>query len=161
MASTAPYRNAPAAAGFTLIEMVAALAILLFGVLSVIGAMTTSIGQRRTADARHELCGLCEEAVHRVVHEAIRAKGPDPSPLDLEFTPLVDQETPGFPGMRWSASVTTDEACPELWLLKVDVRWLDAGEEVSTEFLRVLPRQLPLRERVQGFRGEAAEPEKR
>ena len=31
---------------------------------------------------------------------------------------------------------------------------LDANDEVTTELLRVVPRQLPLRERVLTFRGE-------
>ncbi len=63
-------------AGFTLAEMLAALGILLFGVTSLLAAMASSIGQRRTADARlvrerdgdvpiRELClELGDELVH-------------------------------------------------------------------------------------------------
>lgn len=148
-------------AGFTLAEMLAALGILLFGVVALLGAMANSIAQRRTTDARHELTALCDHAVHRVMQESVRASSDRPTPLDLEFVPLVDQPAPGFPGMRWSAKAVADETRPTLWLVKIEVRWLDAGEEVTAEFLRIVPRQLPLRDRVLTFRGEGPETPKR
>ena len=140
--------------GFTLVEMMAALVILLVGVTALLSAMTASVGQRRTTDARHELTALCENAVHRVLHEAVRSATGSTSPIALDFVPLVDQTTPGFDGMRWSAKAVADESRPELWLVRIEVKWFDAGEEVTAEFLRVVPRQLPLRDRVLTFRGE-------
>lgn len=147
-------RTVTGMAGFTLAEMLAALAILLFGVVALLGGMTTSVNQRRMTDARHELVALCDYAVHKVLHEGIRTTGDSGSPLDLELMPMVDQPAPGFDGMRWSAKAVADESRPELWLLRIEVRWLDGGDEVSTEFLRIVPRQLPLRERVATFRGD-------
>jgi hypothetical protein len=144
-------------AGFTLAEMLAALGILLFGVVALIGAMTSSIAQRRTTDARHELCALCDHAVHRVLHECVRSPSGSSVPTDLEFVPLQDQSSPGFPGMRWSARVESDPDLPLLWLVHIDVRWNDAGEEVQAGFLRVVPRQLSLRERVLTFRSGGAD----
>ncbi|MCK5940687.1 MAG: hypothetical protein KAI24_01860, partial [Planctomycetes bacterium] len=70
----------------------------------------------------------------------------------LEFVPLVDQPVPGFPGMTWSASATEDELQPLLWFVKIEARWLDEGEPVVAEFLRIVPRQLPMRDRVTSFR---------
>jgi prepilin-type N-terminal cleavage/methylation domain-containing protein len=156
-----PDRGARACAGFTLMEMMAALVILLFGVVALIGAMTSSIAQRRTADARHELTALVDKAVHRAMQEAVKGPGGNASPSELKFEPLVDQTTPGFPGMTWSASAIADENRPELWLVKITVKWFDASEEVTSEFLRVVPRQLPLRDRVSSFRGEDADGVKR
>lgn len=143
--------------GFTLAEMLAALGILLFGVIALIGAMTSSIAQRRTTDARHELVALCDHAVHRAMHECVRAPAGLSSPMDLEFVPLTDQTSPGFAGMRWSVRAESDETRPLSWLLRIEVRWNDAGEEVMAEFLRVVPRQLALRERVLTFRNGGAD----
>src|SRR5204863_5215179 len=67
--------------GFTLIEMLMALMILLLGVTSLLGAMSSSVAQRRTADARHELTAMCEAALLRVQNEAVRAPDGSPSPL--------------------------------------------------------------------------------
>ena len=138
--------------GFTLAEMLAALAILLFGVTALLGALSSSINQRRTTDARHELTALCELAMHRVRYESIRATSEGAGPTDLEFVPLTDQEVPGFPGMTWSATATEDLNFPLLWLVKIEASWLDDGEEVVAEFLRIVPRQLPMRDRVLSYR---------
>jgi prepilin-type N-terminal cleavage/methylation domain-containing protein len=125
------------AAGFTLAEMLAALAILLFGVTALIGSLATSVAQRRTTDARHELTALCDHAMHRVVHECPRATEGDNTPLGLSFVPLLDQAAAGFDG----------------------VRWFDAGDAVDAVFYRVIPRQLPLGARVVAFRGDPTETE--
>ena len=138
--------------GFTLAEMLAALAILLFGVTALLGTLASSISQRRTTDARHELAALCELAMHRVRHESIRSRSGDSSPFELEFVPLLDQPAAGFPGMTWSATATEDENRPELWLVRIQAKWLEEGEPVIAEFLRILPKQLPLRDRVLSFR---------
>lgn len=143
-------------AGFTLAEMLAALAILLFGVTALLGALSSSIAQRRTTDARQALTTMCDLAMHRVQFESIRSLNGDSSPFDLEFVSLQDQEVPGFPGMTWSATVTDDENRPQLWLVKIEATWLDEGEPVVAEFLRVLPRQLPLRDRVLSFRNDSS-----
>ena len=143
--------------GFTLVEMLAALGILLFGVVALIGSLSTSVAQRRTTDARHELSALCDFAVHRVCQDAIRLRDGASTPLDLEFAPLLDQDAPGFAGMRWSATAVVDETRPDLWLVRIEVRLLEAGETVDAVFLRVVPRQAPLRDRVMAFRGQAAE----
>ncbi len=144
-------------AGFTLAEMLAALGILLVGVTALLGSLTTSIGQRRSTDARHELAALADRMVHEVVHGSVRATTADPTPLDLEFVPVVDRPAPGFPGMTWSARAVADETRPELWLLRIECRWLESGEPVTAEFLRVVPRQQTLRDRVLTFRGESPE----
>lgn len=143
--------------GFTLAEMLAALGILLVGVTALLATLTSSIGQRRTADARLELTALADRLVLECVQTAVRALEPDATPLDLEFVPIVDRPAPGFAGMTWSARAVADETRPELWLLRIECRWLENGEPVTVEFLRVVPRQQPLRDRVLTLRDQAAE----
>ncbi|MBZ0152419.1 MAG: type II secretion system GspH family protein [Planctomycetes bacterium] len=141
--------------GFTLAEMLAALAILLFGVTALLGTLTASVAQRRSTDARHELAALCERALQRVRDEAVRSASGSSVPTELEFVPLQAQEVADFPGMTWSAHVVADDSRPDLWLVRIEVRWLDQGEEQVQEFLRVVPRQRPLRDRVGAIRETA------
>ncbi|MBX3464480.1 MAG: type II secretion system protein [Planctomycetes bacterium] len=141
-------------AGFTLAEMLAALGILLFGVTALIGALSSSVAQRRTTDARLEATALCELALHRLQYEAVRRAASAATDLDLEFAPLQDQSATGFPGMTWSAAAITDPDRPDVWLVRLEVRWLESGESVAEVFHRVLPRQLPLGTRVLRFRDE-------
>ena len=70
---------------------------------------------------------------------------------------LQDQTAPGFPGMTWSAKAIEDENRPDIWLIKLEFRWLESGEDRLAEFQRILPKQLPLRDRVLRFRGERSE----
>jgi len=149
------------ARGFTLAEMLAALGILLVGITALIGALSASVAQRRTTDARLESAALCEAAILRIQHEAMRRRANAESDLDLEIVALQDQTAPGFPGMTWSASAVVDETRPDVWLVRLKVRWLEEGEDVFEEFLRVLPRSLPLGQRVRRFREEQAETPKR
>ncbi len=143
-------------AGFTLVEMLAALGILLFGVTALLGALSASVGQRRTTEARLAASALCDEAVLRIQCEAARPRAGGDSELDLELATLDDQTSPGFAGMTWSAATVTDENRPDLWLVRITVRWFEGGDETSEEFLRVLPRQMPLAARVR-LRQQAAE----
>lgn len=154
MVELRPIRRGSAAAGFTLAEMLAALGILLFGVTALLGALSSSIAQRRTIDARLESTALCEHALHRVQHEAVRRRADAATDLDLEVVSLENQDAPGFPGMTWSATAVVDETRPDLWLVRLRIRWLEEGDDVGQEFLRVLPRQLPLGQRVRRFRDE-------
>jgi type II secretory pathway pseudopilin PulG len=140
------------AAGFTLVEMLAALGILLFGVTALIGALSSSVAQRRTTDARLETTALCEVALHRLQYEAVRRTADAATDLDLELVPLENQTSPDFPGMTWSATPIVDASRPDVWLIRLEIQWLEEGEQTGEVFFRVLPRQLPLGARVLRFR---------
>lgn len=142
------------AAGFTLAEMLAALGILLFGVTALIGALSSSVAQRRTTDARLETAAAVEHALHRIQYEAMRRRQDAASDLDLELATLQDQTAPGFPGMTWSAEAIADPDRPDVCLVRLELSWLEEGEPVGEVFFRVLPRQLPLGARVLRFRDE-------
>jgi len=144
-------------AGFTLAEMLAALGILLFGVTALIGALSSSVAQRRTTDARLEAVALCDVALHRLQYEGVRRAQGGATDLDLELAPLQDQTAAGFAGMTWSASTIQDENRPDVWLVRLEIRWLEDGEATTEVFHRILPRQLPLGPRVLRFREQMPE----
>lgn len=158
MADQADHKAAQRLAeGFTLAEMLAALAILLFGVTALLGALTSSVAQRRSTDAMLEAQALCDHAMHRLQHESVRRKAGASTDLELEIVPLQDQTAPGFPGMTWSGKAIEDENRPDIWLIKLEFRWLESGDSRLAEFQRILPKQLPLRDRVLRFREERSE----
>ncbi len=142
-------------AGFTLAEMLAALGILLFGITALLGALSSSVSQRRSTEARLAAAALAEQIVHRLQHESLRPRADAESALDLELAPLADQTAPGFPGMTWTATTVADPDRPDLWLVRIRVIWLEEGDEEFVEFLRLLPCQLPLAQRVSRFRDDS------
>jgi len=145
------------AEGFTLAEMLAALGILLLGVTALLGALTSSVAQRRATDAMLEAQALCDHALHRLQHESVRRKAGASTDLELELVPLEDQTAPGFPGMTWSGKAIEDQNRPDIWLIKLEFKWLESGDYRVAEFQRILPKQLPLRDRVLRFREESSE----
>ncbi|HLQ36445.1 MAG TPA: type II secretion system protein [Planctomycetota bacterium] len=144
-----PRQNARTAPGFTLVEMLVALAILLVGVSSILATMSTGVDLRRTSDGRLQAELLAETALQRAQQQSFQKKADAHDPLDLQLQPLQDLEAEGFPGMRYGVSFTEDPARPDLVLARVQVRWLEQGEDVQAEFLRVLPKQEPFGTRVQ------------
>lgn len=145
--------------GFTLAEMLAALAILLFGITALIGALSQSIGERRSSDARLYAAALADRIVHALQDQSLQRRDDADTDLDLQFVRLPEQDGPGpldagFPGMTWSVQTVEDPDRIDLWLVRISVSWLEEGENASVQFERVLPRQLPLARRVQRFREE-------
>ncbi len=154
------------ARGFTLVEMLAALGILLFGVTALVGALSSSMAGRRTSEAKLQMSAIADQVVLRLQQEAIVD---DPETGLPRFVPQQAQPVQGFPGMTWSATAVVDPVRPDLWLVQIDVSWpgsevLEGPEDGAVGgggdllcFRRVLPRQLPLRDRVVAFRAGANE----
>jgi prepilin-type N-terminal cleavage/methylation domain-containing protein len=136
--------------GFTLLEMMVALAILLIGFLSLLTAMSAGAGLRRGADARVEASLLAEEVLHRLRTESF-ATADGSSVLETEPKELQGSAE-NFAGMRWAATFHKAEERPDLVLATVTVRWMEEGDFVQQEFSALLPRQEPLAARVARFR---------
>lgn len=132
--------------GFTLTEMLVALGILLVGTTSLLAVLGGGVGLRRSTEARREASYLAEQAVLRVRQAMERQQGG--SALDVRLAPLAGQTVDGFPGMTWAASSAEDPDRPDVLLVTIRVQWLEDGETVVQDFLRVFPRSEPLGARI-------------
>jgi prepilin-type N-terminal cleavage/methylation domain-containing protein len=122
--------------GFTLLEVMAAIAVFLVGVVGVIGLLTsgTRLHQESqnlvvTSDVAEEVLLLAQRDV------ASRVKNrSDPLPEPPPPAPV-----PSRPELKYAWRIT---AAPDdgLFLLSVDVVWLENGQPRKTTFERVLPR---------------------
>jgi prepilin-type N-terminal cleavage/methylation domain-containing protein len=147
-------RTGTAAAGFTLIEMLVALSILTVSITTLLLALGDSMSLRRSSDARLMAAQAVEDFTVQVAQTGFQRRAGATTDLDLELRMPDAVELPGYAGVRLSASMVEDEARPDVWLLRVVATWAEEGETMSEEFLRVLPRQLPLGTRVLRFRSE-------
>lgn len=132
--------------GFTLTEMLVALGILLVGTTSLLAVLGGGVSLRRSTEARREASYLAEQAVLRV-RQALQRQ-PGGSALDVGLAPLEGQQVEGFPGMTWSAASAEDPDRPDVLLVTIVVQWLEDGETIEQEFLRILPRSEPLGARI-------------
>lgn len=150
MAEPRPLTASAATGGFTLVEMMVALGILLLGITSLLAALSSGVGQRRGADATIEASLLAEEVLQRVRHGAFA--GADGGSI-LERAPnQLGGSWPGFPGMRWQTRFADAPERPDLVLCTIAIRWMEEGEFALEEFHALIPRQEPLGVRVQRFR---------
>ncbi len=123
-------------AGFTLLEVMAAISIFLIGVVSVLALLAagTRLHQESqttllAADAADELLLLAQ----REVAEAVPAGGralPEAPPA---------RPVPGRPELTWSWNVKPATE-GELWLLTVEIGWKLGGKPRTQKVERVLSR---------------------
>jgi prepilin-type N-terminal cleavage/methylation domain-containing protein len=142
-------------AGFTLLELLVALGLLVFGATTLIGALTVGVDTRRGTEMRARAVLLADQVLHHVEQDLLDAQ---PIPADwrtAEELQLPTEEVEvvdGFPGMRYAVSFRTSPERPDLCLATVRVAWRDQGEDAGQVFQRLLPRARPLARRVESRR---------
>lgn len=143
-----------AAGGFTLVEMMVALMIMTVGITSLLLSLGESMSVRTSSDARLIAAEAVEELVHQVTTTGVRRRADAETDLDVELAVPAEIAVPGYATMRLLPSLVETEDHRDPALLRIRAVWLERGEPVEQEFLRVLPRQLPLGVRVKRFRDE-------
>jgi len=134
-APTPTIRAARRAAGFTLLEVMAAMSIFLVGVVSVLALLTTgtrlhqdSRSSALAADAAEELLLLAEREVARA------DVGPDGVPAPMTTAVAAPGRDLSY---QWQVIAAPGG---ELFRLRVTVSWMDGGKKRVQQLERVLPR---------------------
>ena len=131
--------------GFTILEVVLAMGILLIGVTAVIGLLTfgaalTHASQMRTAAAN------VSEAVLADLDESLFPLEEDGSvgePNDFTDRPL-----PGFEGVTYSVKTVANPERPDEYRVDVEMKWESGGVLRSHEFSTLMAREVPFGERM-------------
>lgn len=142
-------------AGFTLLELLVAAAILTFAVTTLLGALSMGVGTARGAEMRSRAVLLADRALQEVV-TGILAEHPIPvewqGAQDLAIPEATFEGVDGFPDMKYSVRFQVDPDRPEVVLIEIDVTWREQGELGGQVFRRIVPREAPLPVRVAGRR---------
>ena len=125
--------------GFTLIEILAAFLILSLGMGTVLGFFSSTLARERAAVMRTRICGALP-LVESLVREKLSEKG--------KVKDLVDQETPGFPSLTWSASFTESPDWPGEVLGRITFSWQEGGDAQKEEILEFFTRNEPFHVRA-------------
>ena len=146
--------------GFTLLELMVSLGILVFGATALIGALGLGVGTRRSTEMRARAVVLADQVLHQV-EQGLLAEHPLPddwqSAEDLALPPARVDVVDGFPGMRYSVQFTVSQERPDLVLATIEIAWRDQGDDQAQQFHRLLPRAVPLARRIEQREGRAAE----
>jgi prepilin-type N-terminal cleavage/methylation domain-containing protein len=130
--------------GFTILEVLLAMAILLLGMTAVLGLLTFGAALSRTALLRTTSAAAVEATV-----------------ADLEETlfPMVDGEAgppieikeralPGLPDVVYTASAHENPQHPLEYKVDIEMSWKSAGVQREKRFSTLLLREIPFGERL-------------
>ena len=154
--------------GFTIIEVVLAMFILLIGMTTIIGLLSFGAALSRTADLRSQaanaieavLADLEESLFPLVIVDGVEIAG---EPEDIE-----KRQVPGFPQLVYSATAVPNPSQTDLALgpveyrVDVEISWSTKGATRFRRFTTLLLREVPFGERlrrkfVEGLQPKAPE----
>jgi prepilin-type N-terminal cleavage/methylation domain-containing protein len=142
--------------GFTILEVLVAMGILLVGMSAVLGLL--SFGAAMTRNAALKSAGASAvEAVVADLEEGFFPLVRDEATGEVRVgapTAIEDRPVPGHPGLTYFARGTPDPGDKITaggalrWRVDVEIRWTTAGRAKSRTFTTLLLRQVPFGERL-------------
>lgn len=148
--------------GFTLIEVVLAMFVLLIGMTSILGLLSFGAALARTAALRSGAANGIEAVVTDLEETLFPLELDDNGeevagePRDIQAKPM-----PGYPGLTYSTTSTQNPENPLEYRVDVEVNWAVGGTTRSKRFTTLLLREVPFGERLRTRIVEGREPEKR
>jgi len=141
--------------GFTIVEVVLAMGILLVGMTSVLGLLAFGAAMSRTAQLRNAAASAAEGVVADL-EESLFPLVRDPATGAPAVGPpraIADRPVPGHPGVRYSATAVGDPTDgraggPLRWRVDVRMSWTASGHEHEQTFSTLLLREVPFGERL-------------
>lgn len=138
--------------GFTIVEVVVAMGLLLLGMTSILGLLSFGAALSRTAALRNSAAAAIE-AVVADLEESFFPMEIDPDTGDEvvgEPADVVDRPVPGHPGILYTARGTPDPRDPASLRYRVDVTvsWTAGGRRRTKSFTTLLLREVPFGERM-------------
>ena len=139
-------------AGFTLIEVMLAMFILLLGMSSLLGLLTFGAALSRSANLRTASAGSVEKIVadlEETLFPLVLVNGLEVAGEPLE---VKDREVPGAPGLLYSATaepIPDDRHSPPLeYLVEIMMNWSVSGTPRSSTFTIIMLREVPFGARM-------------
>ena len=150
--------RAHARSGFTILEVLIAMGILLFGMTAILGLLTYGTALSRTAQLRTS----ASSAAQAVIADLEETFFPEVDGEAGEPKPVVDRGVAGVEGLVYSAKGSQNPARPSEYRILVDMSWSSQGLRREKRFDTILLREVPfgerLRRRASGTRDQPAPP---
>lgn len=148
--------------GFTLVEIVLAMFVLLLGMTSILGLLSFGASLSRTASLRSGAAHSIE-AIVTDLEESLFPLELDEAGDEVVGPPqdFEDRELAGHPGLRYSTTSTQNPDNPLEYRVDVEINWAVGGSQRSKRFTTLLLREVPFGERLRARIIEGRKPEKR
>ena len=139
--------------GFTLTEMLVALSILMFGITALAGSISMAVGTRRGSEMQLRAVHMVDHVIHHLREDDLLQDDLDTGdPNTGVLAPRSTVEVPEFPGMKYNVSFSRDPEFSRVVLARIQISWLEQGEDAAAVFERVLIREVPFSRRVSRVR---------
>ena len=131
--------------GFTIIEVVVAMGILLLGMTVILGLLTFGAALSRTAALRAAASSAAEAVVVNLEESffPLEENGEVGEPTDI-----VERQLPVLRGFVYSARATVNPDNPTEYRVDIEMSWESAGVRRSSRFSTLLLREIPFGERL-------------
>lgn len=130
--------------GFTMIEVLLALGILLFGMTAVLGLLTFGAALSRTAHLRTMSASLAEAVVADLEETLFPLKdGEAGEPVEI-----VDRPLAGMSGVIYSARATANPSHPIEHKVDIEFSWQSGGVRRERRFSTLILREVPFGTRL-------------
>jgi hypothetical protein len=137
-------------AGFTIIEVLVAMGILLFGMTAILGLLTFGAAVSRTALLRTQTASLSEAVIADLEESLFPYKdGEVGEPVAIQRKPL-----PGQPDVLYSATATQNPESPLEYKVDVEFTWESGGVRRERRFSTILLREIPFGTRMRRIIGK-------
>lgn len=139
--------------GFTVLEVVLAMSILLIGVTAILGLLSFGAALARTASLRVEAANAIEAVVADLEANLFPLVEVEGLEVAGEPVDIVDRAVPGHRSLVYSATAVPSPAppapgAPQEYRVDVSITWSNAGAERSRDFQILLLREVPFGERL-------------
>ena len=140
------------ASGFTIIEVVLAMFILLLGMTSIIGMLSFGAAMSRTATLRTGAATSIEAVVADLEEHLFPLVLVDDREVAGEPLDIVDRSVPGHPGLVYSATAVPNPAdtrpTPLEYRVDIQITWSSSNRKRSRTFTTLLLREVPFGARL-------------
>ena len=149
-------------AGFTLVEVVLAMFVLLVGMTAILGLLSFGAALSRTSSLRSGAAGAID-AVVADLEDSLFPLEVDEQGDEIAGEPqdLKDREIPGYPGLLYDTHSTPNPENPLEYRVEVEIRWAVGGTTRTKRFTTLLLREVPFGERLRERIVENKKPAKR
>lgn len=147
--------------GFTLIEVVLAMGVLMLGMSAILGMLSFGAALSRTAALR----GGAGRAIDALVTDLEETHFPlvlDENGDEVAGEPrdVEGREVPGHPGLVYTTRSTPNPENPLEYKVEVEIQWQTGGTTRAKRFTTLLLREVPFGERLRARIVEGRQPEK-
>jgi hypothetical protein len=139
-----PRKNSTRRGGFTIIEVVLAMGILVLGATAIISFLTYGASTARHAQLRTQAASAVETVLHDLSHQLF----PYEDGQLGDPTEIKDREVPGVSGVVYSARAFPNPDTPREYRVDVRMTWQSAGIRRFKKFQTLQLRELPFGERL-------------